>query len=193
MSKLLKFFRMNKCERSISICRNTFSLFYKKRFGAIGKKSYIYHPLFISGEKNIFIGSNSGIWHNARIEVISEWNGKTYSPKLTIGNNVMFGQNLHMTLAESIDIEDGVVCTGRVTITDISHVTDDATLPVLNQGIVTKPVKICEGAFVGVNAVILPGVTIGKHAIVGSGSVVTKDVPDYATVAGVPAKIIKRN
>lgn len=191
LSKLLKLFQMNKFERSVSFCRNTYSLFNKRKYGAIGKKSYIYKPLFISGEKNIFIGKNSGIWHSARIEVISEWNGKHYNPKLTIGNNVMFGQNLHMTLAESIDIEDGVVCSGRVTITDISHVTDDVTLPVLNQDIVTKPVKICEGAFIGINATILPGVTIGKHAVVGSGAVVTKDVPDFATVAGVPARIIK--
>lgn len=190
MRKLIKFFKMNRFERSVSICRNTFSFFHKNKFGAIGKKSYIYHPLFISGEDNIYIGNNSGIWHNARIEVISEWNGKNYSPKLSIGNNVMFGQDLHITLAEQIDIEDGVLCTGRVTITDICHIAEDTNLPVLNQGIVTKPVRICEGAFIGINAVILPGVTVGRHAVVGSGAVVTKDVPDYATVAGVPAKII---
>ena len=191
MSKLINFLKMNKYEREISICRNTYSLINKRKFGSIGRKSYIYNPLFLSGEANIFIGQNSGIWHNARIEVINEWNGKVYSPKLIIGNNVMFGQNLHLTLAERVDIEDGVVCTGRVTITDISHVTSDTTVPVLMQDIITKPVRICEGAFIGINVTVLPGVTIGKHAIVGANSVVTKDVPDYSTVIGAPARIIK--
>lgn len=182
---------MNKYEKAVSFCRNTYSYLHRNKFGAIGKKSYFYKPLFISGENYIYIGHHTGIWHNARVEVIDEWQGKRYSPRLNIGNYVMFGQNLHLTLAERIDIEDGVVCSGRVTITDISHVTNDVNLPVLEQGIITKPVRICEGAFIGVNATILPGITIGRHAIVGSNAVVTKDVPDYATVAGVPAKIIK--
>lgn len=55
-----------------------------------------------------------------------------------------------------------------------------------------KPVKICSGAFIGVGAIILPGVTIGKCAVVGAGSVVTKDVPPYTVVAGNPARFIKR-
>ena len=86
-----------------------------------------------------------------------------------------------------------MLCAARVTITDITHVTNDTTLPVLMQGIITKPVRICEGAFVGNNSVILPGVIVGKHAIIGANSVVTKDVPDFATAVGAPAKIIKKN
>ena len=54
-----------------------------------------------------------------------------------------------------------------------------------------KPVLIKEYAWIGAGATILPGVCIGRHAIVGAGSVVTKDVPDYAVAAGNPAKIIK--
>ena len=54
-----------------------------------------------------------------------------------------------------------------------------------------KPVLICKGSWIGANAVILPGVRVGKHAIVGAGAVVTKDVPDYAVAVGNPAKVIK--
>lgn len=54
-----------------------------------------------------------------------------------------------------------------------------------------KPIRIQKGAWIGANAVILAGVSIGKHAIVGAGAVVTKDVPDYAVVVGNPAKVIK--
>lgn len=53
------------------------------------------------------------------------------------------------------------------------------------------PVHICKHAWIGMNATIMKGVTIGEYAIVGAGAIVTKDVPPYAVVAGVPAKVIK--
>jgi acetyltransferase-like isoleucine patch superfamily enzyme len=56
---------------------------------------------------------------------------------------------------------------------------------------VIRPVRVGDWADIGVNAVLLPGVTVGKGAIVGAGAVVTHDVPDYAIVAGVPAKILR--
>jgi acetyltransferase-like isoleucine patch superfamily enzyme len=60
------------------------------------------------------------------------------------------------------------------------------------QGVATSPVVIGNDVWIGANAVILPGVTIGSHAVVAAGAVVTKDVPGNCIVAGVPAKIIKR-
>ena len=63
--------------------------------------------------------------------------------------------------------------------------------PYDRQVLLCKPVRIKRGAWVGANATILPGVTVGEYAIVAAGSVVTKDVPDYAVAAGNPAKVIK--
>lgn len=186
------FFGKNKYEKRLAIFRTIYYLFHQKKYGCIGKGSYIWKPLFLSGMKYFYFGEKVGIWPNARIEAIDEWEGQEFCPCFKIADNVNIGQDCHITLAERIEIEENVVCTARVTITDISHITDDKSLGVLRQGIITKPVKICEGAFIGVNATILPGVTIGKHAVIGANSVVTKDVPDYATVAGVPAKIIYR-
>lgn len=57
----------------------------------------------------------------------------------------------------------------------------------------TKPIHISQGAWVGAKAIILPGVTIGKHAIVGAGAVVIKDVNDSDVVGGNPARVIKNN
>jgi acetyltransferase-like isoleucine patch superfamily enzyme len=57
---------------------------------------------------------------------------------------------------------------------------------------VTGGIKIRKGAYIGARAIILPGVTIGRNAVVGAGAVVTKDVPDSCVVAGVPAKITRR-
>ncbi len=193
MNKLLRFLNMSRDEKKISICRNTYRIFNRRRFEKIGVRSYIYKPIHLAGTKYISMGHDSGIWHNARIEVIDDWNGRKLSPKLTIGNDVHIGQDLHLTCADRIDIEDGVLCSSRVTILDNSHIAKDVSIPVLEQDIVTKPVRICEGAFIGINAVILPGVTVGKHAIVGANSVVTKDVSDYVTVVGAPAKEIRNN
>lgn len=54
-----------------------------------------------------------------------------------------------------------------------------------------KPVLICEGAWIGAHAIILPGVRVGAHAVVGAGAVVTKDVPDYGVAVGNPARVIR--
>lgn len=193
MNKIIKFLKMNGYERRLSLCRNTYARLHRRRFKSIGKKSYFWKPLFLSGTQYMEIGKGVGILPHARVEVIDDWRGQRYaSPRLVIGDNVYIGQNLHLTCVESVTIERDVVCSARVTILDNSHAMDDLTASVMDQGLLTKPVKICEGAFIGINSTILPGVTVGKHAIVGANSVVTKDVPDYATVAGVPAREIKK-
>ena len=68
-----------------------------------------------------------------------------------------------------------------------SSLTTDPDLPVL----LCKPVHIKASAWIGAGATILPGVCVGRHAVVGAGSVVTKDVPDYAVVVGNPARVVK--
>jgi acetyltransferase-like isoleucine patch superfamily enzyme len=57
---------------------------------------------------------------------------------------------------------------------------------------VSRPVVIEDDAWIGMNAVILPGVRVGKASIVGTGSVVTKDVPDYTVVGGIPARVLRQ-
>jgi acetyltransferase-like isoleucine patch superfamily enzyme len=64
-------------------------------------------------------------------------------------------------------------------------------VPIIQTDLVIKPVRVGKGADIGVSAVLLPGVTVGQGAIVGAGAVVTNDVPDYAIVAGVPAKLLR--
>lgn len=187
MNKLAKFFRMNKYERRLSLCRNTYSWLNRRKFKAIGKKSYFWNPIFLSGTRYIEVGERTGIWPHARVEVIDGWDGQISPPVLKFGNNVNVGQELHIACADSIIIEDDVLISSGVFITDLSHITADPDRAVIEQGITTKPVKICEGAFVGKDCIILPGVTLGRHCVIGANAVVTKDVDDFATVCGVPA------
>ena len=71
------------------------------------------------------------------------------------------------------------------------HTGDPADVPIIQTDLVIKPVRVQAGADIGVNAVLLPGVTVGKGAIVGAGAVVTKDVAPNTIVAGVPAKLLR--
>jgi acetyltransferase-like isoleucine patch superfamily enzyme len=71
-----------------------------------------------------------------------------------------------------------------------THTGHPADLPIIQTDLEIRPVVIEDWADIGVNAVILPGITIGKGAIVGAGAVVTEDVPPFAKVAGVPARVI---
>jgi acetyltransferase-like isoleucine patch superfamily enzyme len=109
-----------------------------------------------------------------------------------IGNNVFIGTEVLIDPAfpELVVLRDDVSLAGR----NILMAHSDPTLPIRNEKLVeTKiaPIKIEQGAWVTVGAIILPGVTIGKNSIVAAGAVVTKDVPPYTLVGGVPAKIIK--
>ena len=71
------------------------------------------------------------------------------------------------------------------------HTGEPTGVPIIQTDLVIKPVRVDDGADIGVNAVLLPGVTVGKGAIVGAGAVVTKDVAPFAIVAGVPAKLLR--
>lgn len=73
------------------------------------------------------------------------------------------------------------------------HTGDPANVPIIQTDLVIKPVRVASGADIGVNAVLLPGVTVGEGAIIGAGAVVPRDtnVPPYAIYAGVPAKLLR--
>ena len=71
------------------------------------------------------------------------------------------------------------------------HTGEPVDVPIIQTDLVIKPVRVGDGADIGVNAVLLPGVTVGRGAIVGAGAVVTKDVPEFAVAAGVPARVLR--
>ena len=102
-----------------------------------------------------------------------------------IGKNVIINSNLLAMARGGITIEDNAMIAANVQLISNNH--DPYDLWILP----CKPVLIKEAAWIGAGATILPGVCVGKHAIVGAGSVVTKDVPDYAVAVGNPARVIK--
>lgn len=104
---------------------------------------------------------------------------------VTIGKNVYINSNALMMSRGGITIEDDVMIAANVSLLTNNHD------PYEREILLCKPIVIRQGAWIGAGATILPGVTVGKYAIVGAASVVTHDVPDYAVVVGSPAKVIK--
>ena len=134
-------------------------------------------------------------WWNLQREIFKDKIGvgsRVMSPltavrpnKVTIGKNVVVMNGCLMMSVGTITIDDNVQIAANVQLISNNHD------PYERNVITCKPVHICKGAWVGAGSTILPGVTVGKRAIVGAASVVTKDVPDYAVAVGNPAKVIK--
>ena len=99
---------------------------------------------------------------------------------------------LHNTIIGPVEIGSHVNLAQGITVTALNHNFSDTSKRIDEQGVSTNPVTIEDDVWVGANAVILPGVTIGEHCVVAAGAVVTKDVPPHSLVAGVPAKVIKQ-
>lgn len=108
---------------------------------------------------------------------------------VTIGDNTRIG--MHNTIIGPVSIGNNVIFAQNIVVSALNHNYSDPNLPICKQGINTKPIIVKDDSWIGAGAILTQGVTIGKHSIVAAGAVVTKDVPPYSIVAGVPAKIIK--
>jgi len=90
-----------------------------------------------------------------------------------------------------VTIKDHVILAQNIVMSGLNHVYEDVETPIHLQPVTTKPIIIEEECWVGANAVITAGVTVGKHSVVAAGSVVTKDIPPYSIAVGNPARVIK--
>lgn len=139
------------------------------KLGKVGKNFDIRPNVSLNGTQNIEIGNNVSIRHDCFISA-SEKNAN-FKAKVIIENDVLIAP--------------------FATITACEHTFESRKIPIRLQPSKGADTMIKRGAWIGTGAIILAGVTIGKGAIIGAGAVVTKDVPDWAIVAGIPAKIIK--
>lgn len=152
----------------------------------IGRRSQINKPRYISFSDNVRIGND------CRLSFYDYFNHTSYSPLLTFGENVYIGNHFTVLCADSVIIENEVLIGSYVLISSENHGTDPEDAQGYGkQSLVTKPVRVCKGVWIGEKVSILPGVTIGEKSIIGTGSVVTKDIPPYSIAAGVPAKVLK--
>lgn len=109
---------------------------------------------------------------------------------VVIGDHTRIG--LHNTIIGPVAIGSHVNLAQGVVVTALNHNFAENDKPIDQQGVSVSQVTIEDDCWIGANATILPGVTIGSHSVVAAGAVVTNDVPPHSLVGGVPAKIIKQ-
>lgn len=110
---------------------------------------------------------------------------------LEIGDRNFFNNKVKIACFDRIRIGDDCLIADSVHFYDHCHRADDIRRPVREQGYVHKPIEVGNNVWIGAKATILKGVKIGDGAIIAAGSVVTANVPAYAVVGGVPAKLLK--
>lgn len=170
-----------------------FSAQASKDFASFGKKSFVYPPLQCEEPKFIHIADNVNIHGNGWIGAVENYAGVSYNPELYIGKNTMIGHFVHIIFCSKMIIGEDVLMADRVYITDNIHGYEDINVPPFAQPLKSSgPVKIGDQTWVGEGVCIMPNVTVGRHCVIGSNAVVTRNVPDYCVAAGIPAKVIKK-
>jgi UDP-2-acetamido-3-amino-2,3-dideoxy-glucuronate N-acetyltransferase len=140
-------------------------------------------------EENCRIGDATSIWHFSHVmPQASIGNGCIIGQNVLIGNGVKIGNNVkiqnNVSVYEGVTLEDAVFCGPSCVFTNV--INPRSYIPRKHE---IKPTLVKKGATIGANATIICGNTIGRHAFIGAGAVVTKDVPDYAMVYGNPGQI----
>ena len=144
-------------------------------------------------DEDVKIGAGTKIWHFCHVQKGARIGENcSFGQNVNVSNNVIIGNDCkvqnNVSLYEGVELEDGVFCGPSCVFTN--DLTPRARYPKGRKGY--KRTLIKEGASIGANATIVCGNTIGDYAMVAAGAVVTKDVPAYTLVAGVPAKVIGR-
>ncbi len=173
-------------------------MIYKK---LIYKISYLIYSVFIS----YLPGSNSsGIACKLRLFFIKRWVNSigdgcivmkgveiSIPQNLTIGHATGLGINAFISCGGKVSIGSRVLMGPDVKIFSTDHIWCPIDKTYFGKGLVSSPVIIEDDVWIGSGSIILKGVTIGRGATIAAGSVVTKNVPAYSIVGGVPAKFIK--
>jgi acetyltransferase-like isoleucine patch superfamily enzyme len=157
--------------------------FKREDLAAIGENVVIEHGALIIKPERVKIGSNVYIGHYAILRGYD-------TNDLVIGNDTWIGQLSYINSAGGVTIGSRVGIGPCVKMMSSEHREEGRDVPVLLSDLEFARITVEDDCDIGIGAVILPGITVGRGSIVGAGAVVTKDVEPYSIVAGVPARKI---
>jgi UDP-2-acetamido-3-amino-2,3-dideoxy-glucuronate N-acetyltransferase len=136
------------------------------------------------------IGEDSRVWHFAHVCAGARiGTGVSLGQGTFVGNNVTIGDRCkvqnNVSVYDNVTLQDGVFCGPSMVFTNVAN-----PRALVERKHEYRDTLVCEGATLGANCTIVCGVTIGRHAFIGAGAVVNRDVPDFALMVGVPARQI---
>ncbi|HUA75230.1 MAG TPA: acyltransferase [Solirubrobacteraceae bacterium] len=167
-----------------------FSALLRPSFASFAPSARVQHPLRLDGERRISIGTNVFIASNCWLATY-EVNG--HGGELEIGEGTRITGYCVLAAAARVTLGRSVLLARNVYIADHRHAYEDVSLPVSEQGFAgIAPVEICDGAWLGQNVVVAPGVRIGRGAVIGANSFVREDVDDHCVAVGAPARVVRR-
>ncbi len=168
--------------------RNKISVFAKIKNTKLlgGNKIDKNTKIFAKVKDGCIIGRGTDIGENN--EIIASYPEN----KIIIGDNCCIGHDNIIVGGGNITIGNGALLASYIKILASNHNYSDISQPVKFQGNTSKDIIIGDNGWIGDNVIILAGVKIGNHCIIGGGSVVTKDIPSYSVAVGNPARIVKR-
>lgn len=187
---------------SNSLIRNSNSLFkiFKLAYFVIRTKFFsskirlLRFPIEIRGRKYINFGNGLTTGFCCRFEAFSTSGDKT----LLFGNNIQINDFVHICSMRCVSIGDNVLIASKVYISDNSHGSykgdkydSNPNISPIKRDYYVSSVVIEDNVWIGEGVIILPGVKVGKGAIVGANSVVSKDIPPYTIAVGQPARVVK--
>jgi UDP-2-acetamido-3-amino-2,3-dideoxy-glucuronate N-acetyltransferase len=148
---------------------------------------YAAHPTAIVDD-GAEIGDGTCIWHWVHVCAGARIGRNcTLGQNVFVGNGAVIGDNVriqnNVSVYDAVTLEDDVFCGPSMVFTNV--INPRSAVPRKDE---YRPTLVRQGATLGANCTIVCGVTVGRHAFVGAGAVITKDVPDYALMAGVPAR-----
>ena len=139
--------------------------------------------LEIGRDATLAVGRWAWIGHGCKIRV--------HEGEVSIGAKSVLGQECTISAYQHVSIGRECIVADRVMLIDFDHGVVEVERPIRKQGIYKRDVRVGHNVWIGYGACILRGVSVGDNSIVGTSSVVTKDVPDNAVVGGVPARVIR--
>jgi acetyltransferase-like isoleucine patch superfamily enzyme len=167
----------------------SFSVLAGGAFSSFGKRTVLQPPIRLTGERRMAIGDDVFIGAGSWLQVLD---GPETGVALEIGDGTSIAGNCVLSAATSVRIGNKVLVASNVYVADHSHAFEDKSLAVLEQGITrVESVEIDDGAWLGENVVVCPGVRIGRGAVIGANAVVLHDVPNYSVAVGAPARVVR--
>jgi acetyltransferase-like isoleucine patch superfamily enzyme len=161
----------------------------RRQFASFGADSILHRPDWISHPEKIEIGSSVLMFHGLWLAAEQPaWHRS--GPAIRIGDHVGVRPYCTISAAESVTIEDGVVISAFTTIIDSDHTFAAGRPNVMHNPLVSAPVRVGEGTWIGERVAVLRGSDIGRCCIIGANSVVRGTIPDHSIAVGAPARVV---